>query len=143
MQTQNENVEVRIRSMRVMWIALVLNIVLFYVLTLFAKRPEDVKPNGMLSLILIVIAASATLVSFLVKSNLLTKAIDQRQVPLVQQAYVVAFALTEVGALLGLLDYFMTADRYYYVPFIIAAGGQLLHFPRSEHVVSASFKPSL
>ena len=129
--------------MRVMWIALVLNVGLFFVLTLFAKRPEDVQPNSMLSLILIVIAASTTLVSFVVKSSLLTKAIDQGQVPQVQQAYVVAWAVTEVAALLGLLDYFITADRYYYVLFLVAAGGQLLHFPRSEHVVNASFRPSL
>jgi hypothetical protein len=129
--------------MRVMWIALVLNIGFFFGLTLFAKRPEDVQPNNMLSLILIVIAASTMLVSFLVKSNLLAKAMDQGQVPLVQQAYVVAWAITEVGGLLGLLDYFITADRYYYVLFLIAACGQLLHFPRSEHVVNASFRPSL
>jgi hypothetical protein len=143
MQTQNENVEVRIRSMRVMWIALIFNIGLFFVLTLFAKRSEDVQPNSMLSLILVVIAASTTLVSFLIKGKLLTKAIDQSQVQQVQQAYVVAWAVTEVAALLGLLDYFMTADRYYYVPFLIALCGQLLHFPRSEHVVNASFRPSL
>ena len=128
--------------MRVIWIALILNVGLFFVLTLFAKRPEDVQPNSMLSLILIVIAASTTLVSFLVKSNLLNKAIGQGQVPQVQQAYVVAWAITEFAALLGLLDYFITADRYYYVLFLIAAGGQLLHFPRSEHVVNASFRPS-
>ena len=143
MQTQNENVEVRIRSMRVMWVALIFNIGLFFVLTLFAKRSEDVQPNSMLSLILVVIAASTTLVSFLIKGKLLTKAVDQSQVQQVQQAYVVAWAVTEVAALLGLLDYFMTADRYYYVPFLIALCGQLLHFPRSDHVVNASFRPSL
>jgi hypothetical protein len=129
--------------MRVMWIALILNVGLFFGLTLFKQRPEDVEPHSMLSLILIVIAASTTLVSFLIKGKLLTKAIDQSEVPQVQQAYVVAWAVTEVAALLGLLDYYMTADRYYYVPFLIALCGQLLHFPRSEHVVNASFRPSL
>lgn len=145
MQTQNqpENVELRIRSMRVIWSALILNIGFFFVLTLFAKRPEDVQPNSMLSLTMIVIAASTTLVSLLIKGKLLTKAIDQSQVQQVQQAYVVAWAVTEVAALLGLLDYFMTADRYYYFFFLISLCGQLLHFPRSEHVVNASFRPSL
>ena len=128
--------------MRLVWMVLIMNIGLFFVLTLYAKRSEDVQPNNLLSLILIVIAALTTLVSFLVKSNLLTKAIDQGRVQQVQQAYVVGWAITEVAALLGLLDYFMTADRYYYVPFLIALGGQLLHFPRSEHVVNASFRPS-
>jgi hypothetical protein len=50
----------------------------------------------------------------------------------------VAWAITEVGALLGLLDFFKSADRYYYVLFLIAACGQLLHFPRREHVINAS-----
>jgi len=126
-----------------MWIALVMSIGGYFVVTLFKQRSEGVEPNSMLSLILIVIAASTTLVSFLIKGKLLTKAIDQSQVPQVQQAYVVAWAVTEFAALLGLLDYFITADRYYYVPFLIALLGQLLHFPRSEHIVNASFRPSL
>ena len=123
--------------MRIIWFALIMSIGVYFALTLFAQRSENVEPNSMLSMILIVIAASTTLVSFLIKSKLLTKAIDQAQV---QQAYVVAWAVTEVAALLGVLDYFMTTDRYYYVPFLIALCGQLLHFPRSEHVINASFK---
>jgi hypothetical protein len=54
-----------------------------------------------------------------------------------------AWAITEVAALLGLLDFFLTTDRYYYVLLIIAALGLLLHFPRREHVVNAAFKGSL
>ena len=126
--------------MRIIWFALIMSIGVYFALTLFAHRSEDIEPNNMLSMILIVIAASTTLVSFLIKSKLLTKAIDQAQVQQVQQAYVVAWAVTEVAALLGVLDYFMTTDRYYYVLFLIALCGQLLHFPRSEHVINASFK---
>jgi hypothetical protein len=143
MPTQNqqpENPELRIRSMRIIWFALFMSIGVYFVLTLFVKRSEDVEPNNMLSMILIVIAASTTLVSFLIKGKLLSKAIDQAQVQQVQQAYVVAWAVAEAGALLGVLDYFMTTNRYYYVLFLIALCGQLLHFPRSEHVINASFK---
>ena len=142
MQTQNQDPELRIRSMRVIWIALIMSIGGYFVLTLFAHKSEDVEPNGMLSLLLGVIAVSITLISFLIKSKLLTKAIEQGQVQQVQQAYVVAWAVTEAGALLGVLDYFMTTNRYYYVLFLIALFGQLLHFPRSEHVINASFRPS-
>jgi hypothetical protein len=144
MQTQNqnesqENVELRIRSMRTFWIALILSIGGYFVLPLFAQRSESIEPNNMLSMILIAIAASMALISFPIKSKLLSSAINQGQV---QQAYVVAWAVTEVAALLGVLDYFLTTDRYYYVPFLIAACGQLLHFPRREHVINATFKPS-
>jgi len=139
MQTDNQNVELRIRSMRTIWMALILSIGSYFVLTMFAQRSATVEPNSMLSVILLIVAVSTTLISFLIKSKLLTSAIDRGQVQQVQQAYVVAWAVTEVGALLGVLDYFITTDRYYYVLFLIAACGQLLHFPCSEHVINASF----
>ena len=126
--------------MRTLWIALLLSIGGYFVLTMFAHRSESVEANSMLSMILVVVAASTTLMSFLIKSKLLTKATDGGQV---QQAYVVAWAVTEAGALMGVLDYFLTTDRYYYAPFLMAAVGQLLHFPRTEHVVNASFNRSL
>ncbi len=145
MQPQNqptEDTELRIRSMRIIWLALLFSIGGYFAFTMLGKRSETIEPNSMLSLILAVIAMSAVLISFLIKSKLLTKAIDQRQVPQVQQAYVVAWAVTEVSALLGVLDYFIAADRYYYIFFLIAAFVQLLHFPRSEHVNNAAFKPA-
>ena len=45
-----------------------------------------------------------------------------------------------VTALLGLVDFFLTGHAHYYLLLIVAAGGQLLHFPRREHIVNASFK---
>jgi drug/metabolite transporter (DMT)-like permease len=123
--------------MRTLWMGMMLSIVGYFVLTLFAGRPEDLEPNPTLSLILLAVAASAALVSFPLKSKLLNRAIEQQQVPMVQQAYIVAWAITEVGGLLGVLDFFTTGDRYYYLLFMIAALGQLLHFPRREHMLNA------
>jgi drug/metabolite transporter (DMT)-like permease len=123
--------------MRTLWMGMMLSIVGYFVLTLFAGRSEDLEPNPMLSLILLAVAASAALVSFPLKSKLLNRAIEQQQVPMVQQAYIVAWAITEVGGLLGVLDFFTTGDRYYYLLFMIAALGQLLHFPRREHMLNA------
>lgn len=139
MQTDNQNLELRLRSMRTLWVALLLSIGGYFVLTMFAHRSESVEANSTLSMSLILIATSTTLVSFLIKSKLLAKATDDGQV---QQAYVVAWAVTEAGALMGVLDYFLTTDRYYYAPFLMAVVGQLLHFPRTEHVVNASFNRS-
>ncbi|HZN09907.1 MAG TPA: hypothetical protein VFB65_24135 [Pyrinomonadaceae bacterium] len=132
-----ENVELRLRTMRTLWMGMILSILGYFVLTLFAGRSEDLEPNPTLSLILLAVAASAALVSFPLKSKLLNRAIEQKQVPMVQQACIVAWAITEVGGLLGVLDFFMTGNRYYYLLFMIAALGQLLHFPRREHVLNA------
>lgn len=135
-----ENIDLRMRTLRTLWIALVMSVVIYYVFTLFQGPRESVTPNNTLSLAFIAIGASTILISFFLKSKLLTRAIDQQQVPLVQQAYVVGWAMAEVPALLGMLDFFITGNRYYYVLMIIAVVGQLLHFPRREHVEQAAFK---
>ena len=126
--------------MRTLWIALLMSIGFYYAFTFFAKRPENVEPNSTLFLVLVGIALSTVLISFPIKNKLIGQAIEQQHVPLVQQAYIVAWALSEVPALLGLLDFYLTGNRYFYVLFLIALFTQLVHFPKREHVINASFK---
>ena len=142
-QQQQNDVELRIRTLRMIWFALLSSIAIYWGLTLFVQRPEGVAENSMLSLVLAAVAASTAAASFLIKSKLLNRAIELRQTAQVQQAYVVAWAINEVAALLGIVDYFTTRNPYYFVLFLIAAGGHLLNFPRSEHVVNAAFKRTL
>lgn len=126
--------------MRTIWIAMFMSIGLYYALTLFVTRPEDAEPNSTLLLVLIAIALSTTLIAFPIKNKLINQAVEQQHVPLVQQGYIVAWALSEVPALLGLIDFFMAGNRYFYVLFFIAVFALVLHFPRREHVINASFK---
>ena len=134
------SIELRIRTMRILWFCLLLSVGSYYVYTLIAGRKEGLGPNPSISLTLLCIAVVTVLVAFLIKSKLLSKAMEQQNMVMVQQAYVMTWAITEVAALLGLMDFFLTNDRYYYVFLIIAALGLLLHFPRREHVVNAAFK---
>ena len=136
-------IDLRMRTLRTLWIALLLSVSVYYVLTLFLRRSEDLRSNPALSLILAVIAISAILSSLIIKSRVLKRATEQQQVSLVQQAYILAWAVTEVAAMMGLLDFLITNDRYYYGFFIIAGFGQLVHFPKREHVENASFKSSI
>jgi hypothetical protein len=135
-----QDIEPRIRTMRTIWIAMIMSIGFYYAFTFIAKRPENAEPNSTLFLVLVGVAASTVLISFPVKNKLISQAIEQQHVPLVQQAYIVAWVLSEVAALLGLLDFYLTGNRYFYVLFLIAVFAQLLHFPRREHVINASFK---
>ncbi len=136
------NIEVRILTLRIIWMSLLMSVVIYYVITLFVARPEGVAPNPTMSIALIGVAMFAILISFLLKNRLLDKAVGQQNLVMVQQAYIVTWAITEVAALLGLLDFFTTADRYHHALFIIAAVGLLFHFPRRESVVNAAFKGS-
>ena len=124
------NIELRIRTMRMVWIAMFFSLGGLVVLTILQKRSEDITPNPTLSLILLLIGASTTLISFLIRSRLLSRAVDQQQVMLVQQAYIVGWAINEVTAMLGVIDFFVTGHRHYYVLLIISALGLLLQFPR-------------
>lgn len=132
-----ETVELRLRTMRTLWFALFATVGVYFLFTLYVGRSEDREPNPTLSLILIVIGVSTTLISFFIKSKLINLAIERQRVQLVQQAYIAAWAMTEVAALLGMLDFFATGHRHYYILFIIAALGMLLQTPRREHVINA------
>jgi len=138
----NTNVEQRIRTLRTLWIALLLSIGIYYIVTPFLKPAGDIAPNPTLSLVLLVGAALTTLISFPIKNRLLSRAVDQQQPQQVQQAYIVGWAINEVAALLGMLDYLATGHPHYYFLFIIAAFGLLFHFPKREPVMNAAFKTS-
>ena len=137
------NIELRMRTVRTLWFALLASIVMYYVFTLVAGRPENVVLNNTLSLAFLIVGVATTLMSFVVKNKLITRAIEQRQPLHVQHGYLVAWVMSELAALLGLVDVFVTANPYFYVLLIIAALGDLLHFPRREHFENASFNPSL
>ena len=143
MSGMQENVEVRMRTMRTIWIAMLMSIGFYYAFTFIAKRPEDVEPNRTLFLVLVTIALLMTFISFPIRNKLINQAIGQQHVPLVQQAYILAWAISEIPALLGLVYFYMTGNRYYYVLFGMAVFAQLLHIPRREHVINASFKKPL
>ena len=140
---QVSNVEAQLRTMRTVWLAAIFSIGGYYVVCLLNQRREDLEPNNTLFLVFVGVSLAATLVSFFIKSQLLNRAIEQQQVQQARQAYVAAWAITEVGAILGIIDYFATSDRYYYLLFVIAFCGQLLHFPRRADVLNASFKRSI
>lgn len=137
------NIEQRMRTVRILWLALLFSVGLYYLLTMFMGRPENLEANHTVSLALLAGGVSTMLVSFLVKSKLINRAIEQRQVQQVQQGYIVAWAMCEVAALFGLMDFFMTSDPYFYVLFVLAALGELLHYPRREHFENASFSSAL
>lgn len=137
-----ENIDLSVRRVRFIWLGLLVSYAAFYLVTLLNPRPEDLEPNNTLFLIFVAVGLTTTLGSFVVKQRFLSRAEEEQKVELVQQGYVVASAITEVAAMLGVFDYFRTGDRYYYVLFIIAACGQLFHYPRRDPFLNATFKTS-
>jgi hypothetical protein len=129
-------IEMRYRTILILWFAIAMSVLMFLVLTQFTPNRE----NGDLKLSLILNGAGIVPLglSFLLKQRILEQAVAQQRLDLVQVAYVLAFALCEMAALLGLMDHFLSGSRYYYFGFLIGGLGLLLHFPRKQHLLDAS-----
>jgi hypothetical protein len=119
----------RRRGLLLIWGAQALSLVILFCLT-YVVRPEASRDgNHALAWTLGAIGFMTFLVSFLVKRKLLARAAAERRLDLGTTAYVVAFAMCEVTALLGFVAYIVTGLSYALHSFIIAAAGMLLHFP--------------
>ena len=140
-------IEVRYRTLFILWFAICMSVLLFLVLVQFTPVKINVQhstcsdclsSNLRLSLVLNSLAIVPLGISFLIKQRILAQANALQKIDMVQSAYVVAFALCEASALLGLLDHFINGSHLYCVGFIFAGLGMLLHFPRKQHLLDAS-----
>jgi len=140
-QNDPNKIELRLRTMRTLWIALLVSIVMYYIFTIVVGRPPNAPPNDKLFLICVAVGVLTIVLSFVIKNKGLANAATQQKIELVQPAYILAWALCEVSALLGMMVFFATNNRYYYGLFILGALGQLVHAPRRDHLLNASYKP--
>ena len=141
MQSPDSNqpsLEMRYRTLLILWCAISVSVLLFLVLIYFAPVPPN--ENRSLSLLLIAIGIAPVAISFLIKRKMLIKAVENQQPAIVNSAYVMSFALCEVPALLGVMNHFLTGSKYYLAGFAIAGIGLLLHFPQKKHLADASYK---
>jgi hypothetical protein len=146
MQPQNQNeldlrVTARLKVMRILWLALVISIGLYFLLVVLVA-PKDGSPNPTLSFALAGMGVFCAILSFLLKQRYWTQAVDQQNPSLVQTGFIIAMAFCEVPALFGLIDRFVTANRYFFVLFVIAVVADVFHFPRRQPLLDASYKNS-
>ena len=133
----------RYQSMLILWFALLMSVVMYFVFVQVAApaiaNPEN-PPDSRLVISITILGALFVLVSFVVKRKLLERSVLEQDTGMVQKALVVALALCEVSALLGLLERFVFGNREYFLLFILALLGDLFHFPRRSQLEAASYK---
>lgn len=137
---QDNNVEARLRTMRTLWFALLASLPMYLAFTSFAMQHGQATNNNWLSFVFAGVATFMVILSFAVKQKLLRRAVEIQDIKLVQPAFVVAWAMCEVSALLGVVEYVMAGTRDYIVLFLLSAVGMLLHFPTRQHLINASYK---
>lgn len=119
-----------------LWSGIVISLSLFLGMTLFI--PTNAESNSKFSLLLNCAGIVPLGLSLLLKSQILSKAAQQQQIDQVQVGYVLGFALTEAAALLAVVDHFVNSGKYFYVGFVFAGLGMLLHFPQKRHLLAAA-----
>ncbi|MDQ3474364.1 MAG: hypothetical protein M3447_11570 [Acidobacteriota bacterium] len=141
MTTPNKNdIDTRYRSMVILWIAQVMSVVMFFVVTQFVEVPEDRPENNILSFVFAGVGTFCAIISFAVRAKLLRKSVEQQDLALVQTANITGRALCEVPAILGVIERFLLPGREYLLLLLIGAVAMLLHYPRRSDLLAASYK---
>lgn len=121
--------ESRRRGLLLIWGAQLFSLALLFGLTYVVRPEAGADGNHTLAWALGMVGFTTFGLSFLFKRKWLTQAVTERRPALGTTAYVVAFAMCEMTAILGFVAYVITGLSYALHSFIIAAAGLLLHFP--------------
>ena len=126
-----------------LWFVMMMNIGIFLVISIFAVPTATEMETTPARLFTIAIAAAATfmvIISFAVKRKVLERSVETQDVTLVQKGLILACAMCEVSAVLGLVERIALRNNDHYVLFAIALIGTALHFPRREQLEAATYK---
>ncbi|MDQ1640145.1 MAG: hypothetical protein QOF62_3484 [Pyrinomonadaceae bacterium] len=133
----------RYQTLVVLWFALLMSVAMYFLFSLIAPPINDQSSNQRNSILVVTLMLCGFLlviVSFAVKSKLLRRSVEKQDISLVQKGLVVACAMCEVSALLGLMERFLIGYRYYYFLFLFSAVGIALHFPRRTQLLNAGYR---
>ena len=137
------DLDTRYRTMLILWFALLMSVVMFFVMTIVAApAPFDPDRDAPTSLVLFALAGVGTLLvvlSFAVKRKMLQRSVEKQEPMLVQQAMIVACAMCEISALMGVFERYTIGSGDHYVLVLVSALGIALHFPKRDHLLAASW----
>jgi NADH:ubiquinone oxidoreductase subunit 2 (subunit N) len=140
------NLDKRYQTLLILWFALFMSVGMYFLFAVFLLPEVSIEPGNppsrLLSIGLAALGAFLVVASFAVKRKLLERSVEQQDVRLVQKGLVIACAMCEVSALLGMVERLVIGNREYYLLFLIAAAGIAFHFPRRSQLEAASYKNS-
>ena len=148
MQNQKLNVEGQYRTLTIVWIALLFSQFLMLVVIFFAKpdvfRFDFSTPllggNAAVIGLFALLAISNFALSFVLSRKYLNQAIAEQKTALVQTATIIGCALCEAISLFGVALAFAFSYQYFFLWFAFGILGTILHFPKRDDLVSASYK---
>ncbi|HEX8249926.1 MAG TPA: hypothetical protein VF599_17270 [Pyrinomonadaceae bacterium] len=145
---QKTNVEPAYWTLTIIWFALLVSQALLLVVIYFAK-PEIFRFDFSKSLLgenapFIIVSALVAILnlifSFVLSRKLLNLAISKQNIELVQTALVAGCALCEAISLFGVVLVFAFSYQYFFLWFALGILGMILHFPKRDNLIAASYK---
>lgn len=134
--------------MVMIWFALLMSQIMFLVIIFFTK-PElfrfdfSKSPLGENAVVVLALAALAVTnfaLSFIMKKRSYDQAVEKQDIALVQTGLILACAFCEAISLLGIVLAFAFSYQYFFIWIIFGIIGILLHFPKRDDVIAASYK---
>jgi hypothetical protein len=125
----------RYRGLIIIWSGILITIFIFITLTWALKIAYQPGNDALRFQFFDVLGGATFALSFVGKYLLLRRARATQRAEVVTTAYVVAFALCEMTALFGLLNYLLSGVPIFLL-FALALIGLLLHFPRRASFAS-------
>jgi len=133
--------EARYRILQILWGALVSSVGFYFAISIVVSRPDsEDAPSRVLTFALTAMAVFLVIISFTIKQKFFAQAEEKQEAALVQTGLIIALSFCDAGALFGLLDFFTTGNRYYFVTFVVALLGMLLHFPRRDQLAASGYR---
>jgi hypothetical protein len=138
--------ELRLRTLRILWGALLTTIGLYALITVFALPSGDAleegRDNPTLLVAFAVIGFMSVAASFILKRHFYGHAVERGEPAQFQIGFIFALVFCEVSALLGLMGLFITHNSYAYALLALGAVGIALHFPRRDQL-AATYRKGL
>lgn len=144
----NSNAEQSYKTIMLIWLALLASQAMFVVVIFFAKpevfRFDFSRPlfgdNAPVVIGFALLAVTNFGLSFVMKKRAFEQAVEKQQIAYVQTGLILACAFCEAISLLGMVLAFAFSYQYFFVWFALGILGFLLHFPRRDDVIAASYK---
>lgn len=145
----NSNPVETYKTLLMIWVALLVSQVTLLVAVYFAKpevfRFDFSKPfffgdSPILPLAFALLAFANFGLSFFLKKRAFAQAIEKQQISYVQTGLILALAFCESISLIGVVLAIVFAYQYFFLWIAFGILGIILHFPRRDDVIAASYK---
>lgn len=137
----NPVTDARLRTLRILWAAFVASVGLYALVVYFAAPTRSAPGSGAeespMIYVFFALGFFFVALSYGVRQNFYGKAEREGRPELVQTGLIMALALCEVAALLGLVALFVLGNPLAYFLFVLAVIGDVLHFPRRDQLLAA------